>query len=99
MGAQVVERDGGDFGPAKLAAGEHAAVAGDDVQPAVDEDGDVEAEGLDAGSDLLDLALGMQARVLRVELEVSERLDGDGGGGAGGSANGCGLVHGVFPGL
>ena len=34
-----------------------------------------------------------------VELEVSERLDGDGGGGAGGSANGCGLVHGVFPGL
>lgn len=49
-------------------------MAGDDLAGAVDEDGDIEVERLDAACDLLDLRVLVQAGVLRVE---GERLDGE----------------------
>jgi hypothetical protein len=53
--------NGGHLGPAELAAGQHAAVAGDHLAVGVDQHRHVEAEGLDAARAIC-LMLGLCAR-------------------------------------
>ena len=77
--AQVFEADRRHLGPAEQATGFEAAVAGDELAVAVDQDRHVEAEGLDAAGDLLNLALGVSTRVARIGVDGLDRQHGHGG--------------------
>lgn len=70
---QVLHEDAGDFGHALPPGGLDAAVPGDDVVLAVDHHRVEEAEFADAGLYLLELFVGVGARVVDVG---DEQLDG-----------------------
>jgi hypothetical protein len=72
-GERWIETDGRNLEPAQAPAGGQPAVAGDDVQIGVDEDRDVEAEGLDARGDLTDLFGAVLARVAGIGLQAIQR--------------------------
>ena len=60
---QVIEAQRRHLGPAELFCGEQPAMAGDDIPAAINEDRDIEAEGLNAAGDFPDLLLRMTPRV------------------------------------
>jgi hypothetical protein len=67
----VIETEGRHLTPAELASGQQPAVAGDELIVAIDQDWDIEAEGLDAAGDLPDLLLAVQPRVGGVRFELA----------------------------
>src|SRR5207244_3842658 len=72
-GAEMLQADGRHRPIAQLSAGEQPAMAGDDLQPGIDQDRYVEAEGGDAVGDLSDLFGLMPAGVARVGFELVNR--------------------------
>ncbi len=69
-GGQMSETDGRDFGQAKKFRGEHASMAGDDIILAVDKNGHIEPEALNAAGDLTDLLLCVNAGVPGVRFQT-----------------------------
>ena len=65
---QVVEQNRRDLDQTQLFCRQQAAVTGDDLQPAVDQDRYVEAEGGDAASQLPDLLGAVKARIGGIEV-------------------------------
>ena len=74
---QVIEAQCRHLGHAELAAGEQPAMPGDHIAVAVDQDRDIEAEGLDAVGDLPDLLLGVAPRVCRVRFQLVDATVND----------------------
>ncbi len=70
---QVLQTDGGHLGPTQEGGGLNAPMAGDDPLLAVHQYGGVEAEGLNALGDLADLLPGVNPRVVRIQLEGTDR--------------------------
>ena len=69
---EVIEAQGRHLGQAELAAGQQPAVPGDDVAVAIDQDRDIEAEGLDAVGDLPDLLFAVTTGINGVRLKLIE---------------------------
>jgi hypothetical protein len=67
---KMFEANRRNLAPTEALAREQASVAGDDVQVGVDEDGHVEAEGLDAVGDLTNLLGAMPSCVARIRFQT-----------------------------
>ena len=67
---QVIEAKRRHLGHAEFAAGEQPAVTRDHVAVAIDQDRDIEAEGLDAVGDLPDLLFAVAPRVSGVWFQL-----------------------------
>jgi hypothetical protein len=70
LGREVIEAQRRDLAPTELTTRAQPTVPGDHVVVAIDQDRDIEVEGLDAIGDLPDLLLGMLTRVRRIRLEL-----------------------------
>jgi hypothetical protein len=70
---EVLKTDGRNLAPTEPLAGQDAPMARDDVQIDVDQDRDIEPEGLDAFGDLADLRGAMLARVAGIGLQLLDR--------------------------
>jgi hypothetical protein len=73
----VLEPDCWNLAPAKALARQQSTVARDHVEIGVDEDWDVEPEGLDAAGDLTNLLCTVLTRVAGVRLHAIKRNIGD----------------------
>ena len=75
---QMIDLDRRHFGPAERPRGFDSAVTRQNRVEIVDDDGIDEAELLNGGGDLMDLLLGVSARIALVRLERRDRPHGDG---------------------
>jgi hypothetical protein len=70
---QVLKADGWNFREAQLARRQQAAMPGDHLEIGIDQQRDVEAEGLDTSGDLPDLLFAVDPGVARIGLQ---QIDG-----------------------
>src|SRR5208337_4107873 len=70
---KMIETNGRDFVKPKKFRGEDASMAGDDIVLAVDENGHIEPEALDAAGDLTDLLLVVNAGVPGIGFQLLDR--------------------------
>ena len=75
--AEVIEAQRRHLSHIELAAGGEATVAADYVVVAIDQDRDIEAEGLDAVGDLSDLLFAVAPRVRRIRFQLSDAAVGN----------------------
>ena len=73
----MIKIEGRHLGKAQIATGERTAVTRNYVAVAVDQDRDIEAEGLDVFGNLPDLLLAVAPRVSRVRFELFDPTIGN----------------------
>lgn len=73
----MIKTEGRHLGKSQIATGEPTAVTRNYVAVAVDQDRDIEAEGLDAFGNLPDLLLAVAPRVSRVGFELFDPTIGN----------------------
>src|SRR5260370_29968736 len=66
----MLQTDGWDFTPAEQLAGHQSAGARDYLEICIDQNRNIEAKRFNAACDLPDLSGGMQARIVRVEIQL-----------------------------
>jgi hypothetical protein len=71
--SEMIEAQRRHLSQTELAAGGEATVAANYVVVAINQDRDIEAEGLDAVGDLPDLLLAVPARVVGIRFELVDR--------------------------